>query len=224
MTCVITYKSGYYKRIKYDISCKPLPPTLRPDYWAVYSWTNTVKKIHLNVDVAFYGNSITRGSHFEEDFAADSLSIINLGYSGDDIPGMINRIDMLVSVHPKKVFVMAGINQLKKQTQEEFRKDYNALITTIKESLPRTKIYLESILPINPYLGLGKTVADNEKIVEANKIIMSIAEKHHCKFIDLHCLYVKDGIMPEDLTKDGVHLKTECYDRWALAIHKYILE
>lgn len=222
--CTIAYKSGYYKRIQYKITGQQMPVTEHPDYWAVRGWANTVKKLHLTVDAAFFGNSITCGSSFEEYFAADSLNIINLGYPGDNIQGMLNRIDMLVSVHPKKVFVMAGINGLKEQTLDEFRKEYGILITAIKDSLPDAKIYLESILPVNTEMRLGKNIADNKKIIEANKLIGVIARERHCAYVDLHRLYVKNGEMPEALTRDGVHLKPECYDRWAKAIHKYLLE
>lgn len=80
------------------------------------------------------------------------------------------------------------------------------------------------ILPVNTEMRLGKNTADNKKIIEANKLIGAIARERHCAYVDLHRLYVKNGEMPEALTRDGVHLKSECYDRWAKAIHKYLLE
>ena len=53
-----------------------------PDYWARVGWTNTIEKLHSNFDIAFFGNSITRGSDFQLEFT--DKKIINLGYSGDN--------------------------------------------------------------------------------------------------------------------------------------------
>ena len=43
-----------------------IDPEKRRDYWCIRGWTNTLEKLHLDVDVVFFGNSITRGSSFEK--------------------------------------------------------------------------------------------------------------------------------------------------------------
>ncbi|MBO7119021.1 MAG: hypothetical protein J6W03_01720 [Bacteroidaceae bacterium] len=53
-------------------------PAKSGDYYCIGGWTNTLEKLHLNVDVVFFGNSITRGSSFEKFFP--NVSICNLGY------------------------------------------------------------------------------------------------------------------------------------------------
>lgn len=224
LTCIVSYKSDYLKRIQYKIMCKLIPVTEQTDYWAVRGWYNCLKKSKLTADIVFFGNSITYGSNFGEYFATDGLNIINLGYPGDNIQGMFNRIDMITCVHPRKFFIMAGINGLKEQGLDEFREKYSTLIMAIKDSLPNSKLYLESILPVNSRMELGKKTADNKKIIEANKLIKSTAAQLNCTYVDLWSLYVKNGEMPKTLTKDGVHLKPDSYDRWGDAIHKYVLE
>lgn len=193
-----------------------------PDYWAVGGWCNTLKKLHINADVAFYGNSITYNSCFDETFACDSLVIINLGYPGDDIKGMINRIDMLVYCHPRKIFLMAGINGLKEQSLYEFDTSFNKLVDSICSKMPSSKLYLQSILPTNP--NKCKDVAPNDKIIEANTCIQNIARRYNLTYIDLHKLYLADGILSESFTVDGVHLKPYAYRLWADEINKYIFE
>lgn len=183
---------------------------------------NTVEKLHLDIDVAFYGNSITYASNFDEIFAADSLSLINLGYPGDNILGMINRLDMLEACHPNKIFLMAGINGLKDQSPDEFSLQYEQLVDSIQYRLPNAKILLESILPVNPTMKMG--IATNHQILTANDSIRAIAHRKKLIYINLHNLYVEDGIMATQYTTDGLHLKPEAYKIWADEIYKYIKE
>ena len=61
-----------------------------------------------------------------------------------------------------------------------------------------------------------------DRIVKCNHLIRDIAEEKGCIYVDLYNLYAKDDIMPEELTRDGVHLLPEAYDRWAEAIRVYV--
>ena len=118
---------------------------------------------------------------------------------------------------------MAGINGLLIQTEQKFTEKYATLVDSIKLAVPTAKIYLQSILPVNPSMKSG-IVFKKEKIARCNEIIRNIAKQKGCVYIDLYKLYAIDGIMPEELTPDGVHLYPKAYDRWAEEIKKYIAE
>ena len=201
---------------------KEQPFREQDDYWAVMAWTNTIKKLDLNVDVAFYGNSLTYESNFHEIFKRDSVKLINLGYPGDDLRGLINRISMLMACKPSKIFLMAGINGLSNQSFTEFSSLYTELVDLIQEKLPSSELYLQSILPVNTIMNTK--VVDNEKIYQANEIIKQIALKHDMRYIDLHSLFKENGMMSEKYTYDGLHLKQSAYQLWADYIHQYIIE
>lgn len=190
-----------------------------PD-WALIGWTNTLQKMHYDCDIAFLGNSITAGSDFQLFF--QDKKIVNLGYSGDIIPGMINRIEMVRAVSPEKVFVMAGTNDLAHISIEKYVKRYDALIEAFNKEVPNAKIYIQSVLPVNHEMSSG--YATNEKIRNANAEISRLAKEKGCTFINLYDLYEEGGEMKKELTRDGVHLKPEAYDIWAEAIEKYIYE
>ena len=53
------------------------------------------------------------------------------------------------------------------------------------------------------------------KIENYNEIVKKIAEQKGCIYLDLFKLYAVNGIMPAELTLDGVHLFPQSYDRWA---------
>lgn len=191
-----------------------------PDYWARVGWTNTIEKLHAEFDIAFFGNSITRGSDFQLSFP--DKKIINLGYPGDNILGMIKRVPMIQKSGAKKVFVMAGTNDLVHISLDEYKERYVKLISTIQDSIPNIKIYLESVLPTNHKMGTGN-YASNDKVKEANSIVAKLAKQYNCEFIDLYPLYAnEEDELPREITRDGVHLFPQYYDRWAEKIKTYV--
>lgn len=191
-----------------------------PDYWARVGWTNTIEKLHTDFDIAFFGNSITRGSDFQLDFT--DKKIINLGYSGDNIPGMIKRVPMIQKANAKKVFIMAGTNDLVHISLEEYKTRYSKLLSTIQDSIPGIKIYLESVLPSNHEMG---DYAPNPKVREANRIVQELAKQYNCTYIDIYHLYANEqDELPKEMTRDGVHLYPEQYAKWAEAIRTYVYE
>lgn len=191
---------------------------VHPNYWAIQGWTNTLNKLNLDVDIAFFGNSITNGSDFQSYFP--HKKIINLGYAGDNILGMCRRVPMLKAVNPEKIFIMAGTNDLVHVSLEEYRRRYLLLVSSIKDSIPNATIYIESVLPSNSLMG---DYAPNEKVQKANAIAKEISDSYGCFFIDLYSIYADDkNELPAEFTPDGVHLYTQHYDKWASFISPYI--
>lgn len=215
---VIGQKSHFFRKMEIRLGWKEQVPRDRADYWCIRGWTNTLRKLNYDADVVFFGNSITCGSSFHKLFP--QLNICNLGYSGDNMDGMMLRIGQIEAVTPEKIFVMAGINGLQVQTDKVFETKYQCMVDSIKSAMPEAEIYLQSILPVNH--SMKKGVASAERIRRANEIIAEIAIRSNCVYVDLWSLYEKEGEMPKELTRDGVHLFPEAYDRWADEIERYI--
>ncbi len=200
--------SGYAHSIKVKFGIVDKPQA--PDYWAVKGWENTMLKLNYKADIVFFGNSITYYGSFNKAFP--DKKIVNLGYPGDNIAGMIRRIETVKAVNPDKVFLMAGINGLRKMDLNDFTIKYNLLVDSIIKAAPNAEIYLQSILPVSS--SRISDYGENDKINQANKIIKSISQYKKCKFIDLFSIYVYNNEMPIELTVDGIHLKDTAYNRW----------
>ena len=193
----------------------------RDDYWCIQGWNNTLEKLHFTADVVFFGNSITYGGQFDREFP--NIKIINLGYPGDTTDGMLLRVTQIKAVHPKKVFIMAGLNGLHFQSVEVFSEKYSTLIDSIKMAVPSAEIYLQSILPVNPNKNLGKCLKNKtNKIIDCNAVIQRLSKEKNCKYIDLYSIYENNGIMPENFTIDGFHLYPSAYRLWYKELKKYI--
>jgi len=194
-----------------------------PDYNARRGWENTIEKLYHDFDVAFLGNSITCQSDFQAAFP--QISIINLGYPGDNLKGMKRRVPMLQKSHPKKIFIMAGTNDLIVNDITTYRDEYFQLVKAIKNSIPESEIFLQSVLPSNHGFNSKFKYASNNKVKLANKIVEEIADSMDCHYVNLFDLYVgSDGELPAELTIDGVHLTSDAYNRWVDAIKPLICD
>lgn len=174
------------------------------------AWTNTLKQMNAKADIVFYGDSLIYYGDFASLFP--NKVVCNLGLRGDTIQGLINRVEQVVILKPQVLFIMAGINDIASLTTEEFREVYTRLINEIKLIIPETKILIISILPVNNSRFIISCT--NEQVIECNKVVSRIAFENKIPFLDLHSLYVENGELPCELTKDGIHLKTNGYKRW----------
>ena len=211
----VGYKSLQYKRIISEN---------RKEYDCLRGWTNSLESLHDTVDVVFFGNSITHGGCFDEAFP--DLKVCNLGYPSDDLAGMRKRIPQVVALHPRKIFIMGGTNNLSGYEHDSFELQYKELIIEIKKQLPESSVFVQSILPYNSTVCKAKFKVDRRQAtIEANKIIENIARSEGLRYIDLHSLYIdNDGQMDISLTIDGAHLKEEAYIIWYKEIKQYIYD
>lgn len=186
--------------------------------WAVVGWNNTLEKLNYDADIVFFGDSITRGSDFREYFP--EKKIVNSGYPGDTLVGMIDRVSGVAAVSPEKVFVLGGINGLTDVNIDNCISTYSDLIDELLEALPEADIYIQSVLPISSSKELS--VCHNSTIVKFNSTLEQLASEKGVSYVDLFSLYEVNGEMNPELTKDGVHIYPEAYSLWAEEIAKYI--
>jgi lysophospholipase L1-like esterase len=83
---------------------------------------------------------------------------------------------------------------------------------------PTTKIYLQSILPLNPDVnGFPQHYDKQEHVVNTNKLLKAVAESVKIDFVDLFPLFTdSNGKLDAKYTADGLHLKPdgEGYKIW----------
>ncbi len=208
-------RTDYFKRVYARLTRTPYVPE-RTDGCCVDSWNNCIKKLDMQVDVVFFGDSHIAGGDFQKAFP--DVKSINLGYIGEDTKGMLRRVDAIAAVQPKKVFLMGGINGLYSQSLEDFEYWYGALVDAIQKAVPDAELCIESILPLTAY----SDYCDNAKIVQANAIIQRIAQERNLTYIDLHSRYAVNNALPDSMSYDGLHLTDEAYSIWYNSIKEYV--
>lgn len=173
------------------------------------AWTNSLRQMNAKADIVFFGDSLTYYGDFSAVFP-DKV-VCNLGLRGDTILGMIDRVEQVTLLEPKVIFLMAGINDVAPFSIDLFRIHYRTLVQRLCAELKQSKLIIQTLLPVNNCFPIS---CDNEQIISCNQIIVSVATEYRIHLIDLHKLYIRDGQLPQDLTKDGIHLKEEAYKKW----------
>lgn len=213
---LVFHHAGYDEKLFVKLGFKEQTSKINE---AVLSWERCLEKLEYDADVVFFGDSITCLGDFQKYFP--NIKICNLGHGGDSLSGMINRISMIQSVNPEKVFLLGGINGLTDLNLDNCVSKYAQLLDLLEESLPDTEIYIQSVLPISSAKELS--ICHNSTITRFNAEIKELAETHDLEYIDLYSLYELNGEMNSQLTLDGVHIKPDAYDLWAEKISKYII-
>lgn len=217
---IVFFRENYPRRIAVKMGWADNYKNKAVDY-AVIGWNNTLLKLDYDADIVFFGDSITAQSDFREYFP--EKKIVTLGYPGDNLLGMQDRVEGIVAVNPEQVFVMGGINGLKSYTIQVELKRYETLLSMLKEQLPNSDIYVLSVLPISK--DRESKNCSNEVIEEFNGKLQLLVNDYGFTYVDIHSLYLNDqGAMDDKLTRDGLHLYPEAYGRWAEKIGQYIEE
>jgi lysophospholipase L1-like esterase len=174
------------------------------------------------------GNSLTEfGGNWNKLLTGKDVGrFVNRGIMGDDAMGIYDRLYQILPYHPKKLFLMAGINDISHQlTADSVVVLVTKVIDKILAESPKTKLYLQSLLPINESFHRWKTMeGKTEEVYEVNCKLRQIAAARNIVYIDLFSLftYPNTHIMRKELSLDGLHLLPPGYEIWSKALQPYI--
>lgn len=174
-------------------------------------------------DIIFLGNSIIDGGEWSELFQNEHCK--NRGISGDVCDGILDRLGTITKGRPAKVFLMIGINDLGRGGDPDtVAMKTRQIVKRIQAESPRTKIYIQSILPTNDHYGLfsGHTTRWRD-IPVTNNLLQQVAEDEGVIYIDLFSLFAdEEGKMDIKYSNDGLHLTGKGYLLWRDAVKRYL--
>ena len=189
--------------------------TFRPNNWDLKaelfkSFPNSKK------DIVFLGNSITAGTDWNELLGMKWAR--NRGISGDITFGVLQRLDEVIEGKPKKVFILIGINDISRNIPDSLIiSNYKKMVSRIQAGSPKTKIYLQTLMPVNNTFSQFKNHYNkDEHIAAINTALKRIASEHNVTLIDLHPHFMdNEGKLRKEFTQDGLHLNAAGYQHWA---------
>jgi len=190
----------------------------------VFSSTHIISKSVFNElktdkdDIIFVGDSLTDLCEWSE--LLDSKNIKNRGISGDRTSGILDIINDISIYKPEKIFLMVGINDLNAGVDKDtILKNYKEILNKITSDSPETKIYIQSILPINK--DIFDTRVTNETIKDVNFDLKKL-ETGNIKYINLFDEFIDNNNLYKTLTTDGIHLNSDGYLKWKELIKNYL--
>ncbi len=143
------------------------------------------------------------------------------------ITGVEKRLGQVTAGHPAKIFLLIGINDVSHgHSVATLAERYVRLVKKIREQSPDTRLYIQSVMPIDNDYRRYKGLFGKEKTIrDFNVRIKEIAAGNGAEYIDLWpTLAGADGKLKKEYTNDGLHLNGAGYRAWTRAIEKYIRE
>jgi hypothetical protein len=157
-------------------------------------------------DSLFLGDSITEVLSVYEILDDDSV----YGVKGFTVVKAKKQINAIIQTNPKKMFILFGMNDLGYgMSEEQFVKDYAELIDLIQEKLPKTEIYVQSLLPVTEKVEQSRPNLSNARVNAFNQALSIMLKEKHIHFMDI------TSIVSSDLyEQDGIHFKPKFYKVW----------
>jgi len=180
---------------------------------------------NTDTEIIFLGDSITDYCEWSELFSNHKIK--NRGISGDRTDGILNRLEEILQSQPQKIFLMVGINDLFQGREiDKIFTNYKTIVEKIQDNLPDTKLFIQSVLPINNPTLQEKLFSsfDNTKIIKLNVKLQNLAKELSLPYIDLFAAFADSNKeLDEKYTTDGVHLNGEAYLLWKKIIEKDVV-
>ena len=185
--------------------------------------------------IVFLGNSITEGGgDWNARFGVKN--IVNRGIPGDITEGVLDRLDEIIYYKPIAVFLLIGINDIfnadipdrEKITPLYVSKNILKIADQITSQSPSTKIFIQTVLPINHeiFTEINDGFPEHTfplpiQINKINSLIKNNDLGNKYTIIDLHSAFVnKHGLMDRAYSSDGVHLNNAGYELWVEYVGK----
>lgn len=175
----------------------------------------------LKKATVFLGNSITERGQWSELLPGEI--VMNRGIGGDNTFGVLARLSDLTKYKPNRIFLLIGINDLGRGLPiEVIGNNYRRILQQIKTESPKTKLFVQSVLPMNDSI-LKADYLKNKKdsVIKLNEVIQAIARETGVPYINLHPVFADAaGNLKESFTQDGIHLRPAAYVVWVAFLKK----
>lgn len=176
-------------------------------------------------DIVFLGNSLTHGCEWHELFNMPNIK--NRGINGDIVQGIRDRLEPVINGHPKKIFLLIGVNDVSHDlTADSIATAIGELIDDIRSGSPSTRLYVQSLLPINNTFGKYKKLYGKEQVIrDINTLIEPMAKEKGFIYINSRSIFADENDnLDKNITNDGLHLLGEGYLKWRDFILPYVME
>jgi lysophospholipase L1-like esterase len=179
-------------------------------------------------DIVLLGDSITQGwamvpEIWQQHFAGKNT--LNLGIGGDTTQNLLWRMttgQALKGLNPKVVVVLIGTNNfgLYNDTAEDTVRGVQAIMQTLRDALPSSKLILMGILP----RGTLPEDEVRQRVKQANQRLAVFAQQKNMIFMDIGTqLLNPNGTLNPEIMPDGLHLSAKGYAIWAQALRPHLL-
>lgn len=162
-------------------------------------------------------------ANFKWDSAFADVKLVNHGIGGDFSANLLNRIDNSLALHPKKIFIEIGANDLFLGVRpEQIIKNLDQLIGLIRAHEASPEVFIHSIIPNDlpsPKSSSGCFVW----IRSTNKLLQEYCSRESISYIDVFTPLSRErGLDPRYDSGDQLHLNALGYAVWVDQLREYL--
>lgn len=172
--------------------------------------------------IVFLGNSITEQGWWQ--VLIPGRKVENRGIGGDNTYGMLDRLPAILESRPRKIFLMAGINDLTAgRAVDEIAANIEKMAEMIHTACPDCLLYIQSVLPVNDSrLAYPAIKGKNPRVRELNARLRTLCDRTPwAAYVDLWPVVAdSQGQLRLEYTKDGIHLHPAAYQAWVKHLKK----
>lgn len=169
-------------------------------------------------NIVMLGTSLTAYGQWSE--ILNRSDVANRGVGGDVTKGMLSRLQNIIDLKPKIVFIEGGINDIGHNVPvDSIMHRFDAIITALQDK--DIKPVITTITLLAKQYGSPETL--NKNIIDLNLKIVELSREYSIPLIDLN-QYVsgKDYINDGYTVKDGVHFTDKTYQVWKREVEKIL--
>lgn len=158
------------------------------------------------------GDSITAAWPWQNLLAKSDIA--NRGVSGDTSSLILQRMDGILAVNPKKAFLMFGINDFGRGADpEQVFNNYKKIIEILQNA--NIKVIVSSTIKCNANQIYLQPQVINQKVDILNTKLKNFCQAKGITFVDVNEKLSGANGLNEKYTPDGVHLNYAGYQEWA---------
>ena len=177
-------------------------------------------------DAAFIGDSRTDGFMLYsgvgtgDNLAANGVSMFRLSERKVlTIDGeKYTPLEALALKEYGKVYIALGVNELGYNNDRGFYEKVCEAVDGIRQAQPNAVIYIQGLIPVNEAQYLESTGHDyltNDHLRIYNQLMQQAAAEKKVAYVNVYEAFVdENGSLPEEDSRDGVHLHKESCQRW----------
>ena len=180
------------------------------------------EKVVLPDNYLFVGDFYIKNMDFE-DFLYPYVKVSDLEYTTSDL---INNIEDDIYVYnPSSIFIEIGYNDLVNGVEEStIISNLEEIIEGIKSNREYSKIYVESLYPIEESEDEDNQNITNEQIISLNKKIKKLTKTLEVNYVDMYNELLEDDSLKDNYTDDGINLNEDGYKRVFKVINRIVEE
>jgi lysophospholipase L1-like esterase len=165
-------------------------------------------------DVVMLGDSLTARGRWDVFFPLSDIG--NYGIGGNTTQNIIDRLDAVLATKAKKVFLMAGTNDIAHSVPVE---NIMSNLIYIADAIAGA-----GITPIvqSTVLAGRNSVSRNPRINSINSSLESQVVAKGYVYINLNAALAPGGALSDEHTNDGIHLTDAGYAAWVSVVSSYI--